>query len=85
MKIRIPELWRLTAADSAAWAGRASPRLSPNKRQNCLLCASVAGYPAVAVWVQIESSLLSSLSSGSPGFVRRRLWRHGRCERCRGA
>jgi hypothetical protein len=52
MKIRIPELWRLTAADSAAWAGRASPRLSPNKRQNCLLCASVAGYPAVAVWVQ---------------------------------
>jgi hypothetical protein len=34
--------------------------------------------------VQIESSLLSSLSRVSPGFVRRRLGRHGRCERCRG-
>jgi hypothetical protein len=33
--------------------------------------------------MQIESSLLSSLSSGSPGFLRRRLrWRHGRRERC---
>src|SRR5215813_6653488 len=62
-------------------------RGSGNSRNGpiCLICA-VAGLPELDLSAaQIESSLLSSLSRVSPGFLCRRLGRrHGLRERCRG-
>jgi len=57
----------------------------PARRHNALIWHGTARTRLATTGVQIESSLLSSLSSGSSGFVRRRLGRHGRCERCLGA
>jgi hypothetical protein len=50
-----------------------------------LICAAAADICHPSVAAQIESSLLSSLSSGSPSSLRRRLGqRHDQRERCGG-
>jgi hypothetical protein len=53
--------------------------------QNAQLGAASVLIGIRPTFAQIESSLLPLLSSGSPGFVRRRPGRHGRCDCCRGA
>jgi hypothetical protein len=53
---------------------------------NSRICVPPEWLPHTRPAAQIESSLLSSLSSGSPGFLRRRLGRrYGRRERCLGS
>jgi hypothetical protein len=60
-------------------------RAGSPQRQKTRFCAASRQRSATAELVQIESSLLSALSSGPPGFLRRWLgWRDSRRERRRG-
>jgi SAM-dependent methyltransferase len=70
---------------SARRADQAPNRRPRGRAQITPLCPQPIASDHLRQSTQIESSLCSSLSSGSPGFLRRRLgWRHGQRERCCG-